>query len=456
MKKIFEWIVGADDHHMFWLNGLAGAGKSALAQSIAERCALEGTLAASFFFSREEPGRRTMKHFFATISYQLSSVTSIIDRPILEKSLKKNPSVLTQSLHDQLHALIIRPLDSFALSNSPMVIIVDALDECRDEDSAKELISLLAAAFHKHQFPLRFLFTSRPEPHILRIFTDPDIESITRSLALEEFDPQANVRTFLQCGFDEIYQKHLRLMHTVPQPWPLEDDLASLVRQSSGLFTYASTLLNFIDADEENPNLRLSSILAIERSPNTVDYAALDRLYKQIFSLSPYSSRTRLIIGTILLMFEPLPLDEIEHLLGLGNGDGWATLRGLNFVFILPNEHKKPVRVFHGSLHNFLTNPQRSTTYFINPSKYHFKIGRLCLELMTNNLRRDVGNIEDPLSNSDSHKLSCGYQCIDGALRYACRYWAEHLSLVYMDHDIFEDLICGNLHLGSYSIGSRH
>ncbi|KAF9254271.1 hypothetical protein L218DRAFT_886647, partial [Marasmius fiardii PR-910] len=50
-----------------WLRGSAGAGKSAIAQTVAERC--EGNrLVASFFFSRTDPARNTPKYLALAIA----------------------------------------------------------------------------------------------------------------------------------------------------------------------------------------------------------------------------------------------------------------------------------------------------------------------------------------------------------------------------------------------------
>lgn len=441
--KFSEWVLDSNEHQIFWVHGHAGAGKTALAQSIAERCAVNQWLAASFFFSRDVADRRTMKHFLPTIAYQLLDTVPSA-RAALRKAVKKRPSIFTQSFHDQLRALIINPLRSVPkqdLTDMMMVVVVDALDECGDQDSVQEAVLLIAKALQGARFPLRFFFTSRPEAHIRAIFEDPEVFPITRSLALEEFDPQANVRIFLEHGFRNIYRKHRRLMGGVRQPWPSKDDLDRLVRNSSGLFTYASTLLNFIDNDQEDPSRRLDAILGVERGSVRLQFAGLDRLYKQILSLSSFTGNTRLVVGTIILLFDPLPLEEIENLLHLERGMSWVALRGLNFIFIIPNEHRKPVRAFHASLHDFLTSPDRSAEYYINPRTHHAKITCHCFDLMARGLWRDVGNIENPLDADGSmRKRPCGREAVSGALRYACRYWAEHLSLVEFDEEILENL----------------
>ena len=67
-----KWIKWEEDLKAFimWVYGPAGAGKSAIAHTIAEMCE-ETILLASFFFSRNDPSRNTVKPLIATIAYQI-------------------------------------------------------------------------------------------------------------------------------------------------------------------------------------------------------------------------------------------------------------------------------------------------------------------------------------------------------------------------------------------------
>ncbi|KAG4427607.1 hypothetical protein IFR05_016910, partial [Cadophora sp. M221] len=52
LQEIYDWCDGHDKRCIFWLNGLAGTGKSTIARTIARRYSEQGHLGASFFFSR--------------------------------------------------------------------------------------------------------------------------------------------------------------------------------------------------------------------------------------------------------------------------------------------------------------------------------------------------------------------------------------------------------------------
>jgi len=72
ITKIAEWMNDDSDHPICWLSGPAGFGKSAIAQTIAERCAIDGTLAGSFFFLRDAGRRSEFIHFITTLAFQLT------------------------------------------------------------------------------------------------------------------------------------------------------------------------------------------------------------------------------------------------------------------------------------------------------------------------------------------------------------------------------------------------
>ena len=64
-----QWAEDPQDRHVFWLNGLAGTGKSTIAQTFAEMVANNSALGASFFCSRDYLDRKELKNTFPTLAY---------------------------------------------------------------------------------------------------------------------------------------------------------------------------------------------------------------------------------------------------------------------------------------------------------------------------------------------------------------------------------------------------
>ena len=60
LSQIESWLMDKQDKRVFWLNGIAGTGKSTIAQTFAEMSFADGKLGASFFYSRDFEDRSNL------------------------------------------------------------------------------------------------------------------------------------------------------------------------------------------------------------------------------------------------------------------------------------------------------------------------------------------------------------------------------------------------------------
>ena len=72
LTTIELWARDFDQSSVYWLNGLAGTGKSTIAKTIAERLFVDDQLGASFFCSRDFEDRRNLHFIFPTLATQLA------------------------------------------------------------------------------------------------------------------------------------------------------------------------------------------------------------------------------------------------------------------------------------------------------------------------------------------------------------------------------------------------
>jgi hypothetical protein len=79
--------------------------------------------------------------------------------------ISKNEKIASQSLSDQWRQLIHRPLLKLDGHNSQLyyILIIDALNECDNEDHIRTILQLLAKARLLTRVQLRVFLTSRPE-----------------------------------------------------------------------------------------------------------------------------------------------------------------------------------------------------------------------------------------------------------------------------------------------------
>lgn len=76
LHQIQDWAQQPDSKSIFWLNGVAGTGKSTISRTIVEWLDSQGhlravDLGASFFFKRGEGDRGSALRFFSTVVRQL-------------------------------------------------------------------------------------------------------------------------------------------------------------------------------------------------------------------------------------------------------------------------------------------------------------------------------------------------------------------------------------------------
>ncbi|TEB26520.1 hypothetical protein FA13DRAFT_1588325, partial [Coprinellus micaceus] len=155
-----------DRPHILWIYGYAGCGKSAISQAVAEQLALEGRLAASFFFFRGSGDRSKIFRFVNTLAHQLArarpDAAGVIEE--VARSDRGLLSVSSSSLVFQFRHLILEPIATIraSLRHSPVIIVLDGVDECEDKEEVAALIENLMAFFIKDPcFPLRFVVASR-------------------------------------------------------------------------------------------------------------------------------------------------------------------------------------------------------------------------------------------------------------------------------------------------------
>jgi hypothetical protein len=369
---------------MCWLSGPAGYGKSAISQAIAERYARENRLVGNFFFLRGAGDRSTIARLVPTLSNQLYHHVPAV-RASIQSAIENDPHVANHSPTHQFQTLIIEPIQVAGshLAQMKPIIVIDALDECDDKELMEEFIEAVIGAFKEnHGLPLRVLITSRVEEHIRGTLETPEACSVVHRLSLQDFDAHLDIRAFFQSCFSTIYKKNRPVMRNVLPPWPSESDLDSLVKKSGGSFIFAATLIDLIRKGSGLPQDNLSLALTVEDG--------LDPLYARILAEALPDDNFQRVIGTIMLLTEPLSITFLAHLLQLRSGDIVQTLLGLQSILMIPGDDDQAIRLFHTSLRDFLISPLRSGKFFISPPARHLVIAADCLRVIAVRPKEDI------------------------------------------------------------------
>ena len=137
------------DHLICWLNRPAGSGKLAVLQTVAELCDASRRLVVSFFFLRGAGDCSRITCLIPTLTYQLS-ISIPVTKPFIEHMLHADPLIVQQALHYQFQKLVIKPVLAVTDTNTtttPMIVFIDALNECDDKDLMAEFIKIVADAY---------------------------------------------------------------------------------------------------------------------------------------------------------------------------------------------------------------------------------------------------------------------------------------------------------------------
>lgn len=454
LARLGDWADNPNcDQPICWLSGLAGSGKSAVAQSIAEKYASQRRLAASFFFSRKEILRRKAHGFFPTLACQLLVFAPPI-RPALLDAFDADATIATKVLLEQARRLLQEPIASSPTSfPEPVLIVVDSLDECDDVKMASEIVHLLARIVHCCCWPLKVLFTSRAEPHIVQTFQHPELQSLIRSLHLQDFSADDDIRAYLRHSFKDIRTSMDTVSVAGNNPhllWPSEDEIEMVVQKAAGLFIFATTVVKCVGIDYNSPVTQLQVVLQVPQNSASAESALvhshLDMLYLDALRMIPGMEKVRLVLGSVVFAFWPLSTRGLNDLLWNFQFDASYIVKNLRSVLVISDsdiESDGAVHIYHTSFRDFLTSSQRSSQYFVDPIVFHSTLARACLELMLRHLTIDMCNLGDPftmnceIENLDQRrKLS-----IKEGVRYACRWFTHHLSQVPWDRTTDNNLV---------------
>ncbi|KAJ7598491.1 hypothetical protein C8J56DRAFT_848333 [Mycena floridula] len=390
-----KWALGGGNP-VCWLYGPAGAGKSTIAHTVAERSDMLGSLAVSYFFSRRYADRSNLAKFVPTIAFELSRRLPSLESAV-NKALKKDPRLFQQRLENQLASLveIINPILSAKAPSHPLVVVIDGLDEYNPEEGKIPLEHLVHALIDalagKLQF--RILLTSRPEAEITELL---ELIGPMYSVALQDFPAIDDVENYLIPQFGRIAQRR-----KLGADWPGRDTVHSLAEQSEGIFAYASTLVRFVDDKYGDPRRNLEIAKRMHKG--------LDSLYVQVLEDAQKYPNFQLVLAAVVMLRDHPAISAFPSLLGLDSlEDIRVALRGCLSVLILPNEPSQAIRLYHTSLQDFLTDPQRHQGRFFNYNMVHLQIFSCCTSLIMMPVEQPPGV-------------------------YASRHWAYHLCSLLAD-----------------------
>ncbi|KIL61551.1 hypothetical protein M378DRAFT_52585, partial [Amanita muscaria Koide BX008] len=448
LREMADWATDPDESRMYVLSGLAGIGKSTVAYTIASRAANPtlNLLGASFFFSRDEADRNNAKKFFTTIAYQLCVYDERFAKAIGDVLVtERGSAATTKDPQEQLQILILDPLRSIVQSRArPILVVVDALDEC-DEDDERHVVQGLSRLVR--ELPcFKVILTTRPQPHLDRFLCSQGGHKIFRLQDIEDMVVDGDIRRYLSHSLSlEAVQE--RYPH---RQWSASgEEIVSLVGSAGRLFIIASTAVRYIlDKSASNPAAQMQKLLhAFTRYLTPLK--DLDQFYTIILrNVVPENcdnadtvSRYQSVVGAIVFVQRPLPVSTLAQLINIDVVEIREVLDNLQSVILLGSDDVP--RIYHKSFPDYLTDQARCKDPHlrIDTRSCHIAIATRCFEIMDKGLKRNILGLGVParfMSNEDGLKEDeitdeQLQEKIPQQLRYASAYWGNHLEVANIE-----------------------
>ncbi|KAB5590276.1 Vegetative incompatibility protein HET-E-1 [Ceratobasidium theobromae] len=433
LLELDTWSCDPNAPNIYWMTGMAGTGKTTLASTFCETLKKQKQLGASFFCTHTTAECRDVGRIIPTITYQLARY-SLAFRSALCRILAGDPDISMGAISMQFESLLRDPILKVkdAIPEN-LVVVIDGLDECADSNSIRHFLEVLFR--RSTNLPLKFFVTSQPEMAIWQMTQSQSFRA-RPAFTLNEIE-----RSVVQADITLYLAEELAFMSLS------ESQVQNLAELSGNLFIYAATAVRYIRAGGgfATPSGRLSMILETN-SKSGKKRMDIDELYTIVLSAAledklehEENDLIRLVLWTTLCACEPVSVETLAALVGVSNSSlALAALQLLRSV-IYVSEDGNTVSTFHLSFPDFMFDRARSSLFFCDQPKYNQFLARRSFELMKDQLRFNICNLESSFVRDKNVKDldSRIKQFISPALSYACRFWSDHLQQVTAPEELF-------------------
>ncbi|CAE6474137.1 unnamed protein product, partial [Rhizoctonia solani] len=444
MSDLNNWARDSSGPSIFWMNGMAGTGKTTIACTFSEVLEQSKRLAASFFCTRTTVECRDVTRIIPTIAYQLARYCTPFQSSLCDV-LGEEPDLGSKHIRKQFERLLRDPLlQSAEAMPDNLVVIIDALDECEDHTGVQLILDLLFQ--HARAFPLKIYLTSRPEPEIYsRMVLHSHAREVIHLHDIEKSLVQADIALYLQAELTVLS--------------PSASEISELVQRAGALFIYAATLVRYIKSDERliDPHDRLMSVLDTVHE-TTKHHTEIDALYMAILKSALNEDRLEAkeknnrwaVLRTVLSAQEPISIETIAMLSGVKDSRRvLSAIKPLRSV-LHQSEQAGLVSTLHASFPDFMFSSERSGSYFCDTVEHSHALAERCFLAMQDQLRFNICSLEtsfipDAAVNRLEDRIK---EKLRPPLAYTCRYWGSHLELAPKSESLLKMLnqfICRRL-----------
>ena len=413
-EEIDDWVQNTKSPNVFLLLGGAGAGKSTISTTIAEEFRRKDSLGCHLFFLRGKSDPTTV---IRTIAHNLAVYNQNIAQCI-EDALKDKGELISATLDTQFNTFLYIPLHQSHINSRPILIVLDALDECGMQNTRRALITLFRDKLSTLPTNYRFLITGRPEEDISSLSHSSNF----RIVRLNDHDGTDDVHLYIDIELDKMRESR---MIDVEDELEFDNVKRKLGETADGLFIWASTAIRII---EDAKRGRVSKLKELAKGGSL----PLDDLYSvALRNALDWDDETKKlfsdIMGLILFGKEQMTDLKIDGILGMkgATSDILSCLRSL--IIYDPG---KPIRLHHTSFYDYLIKSStKNEAWYIDETESKRRIAEQCFVAMGRMLHFNMCRLESSyVANRDVVGLEGRVQnYIPKWLRYTCFNWSDHL-----------------------------
>jgi hypothetical protein len=429
VDESLAWVneSGGNGAKILLLTAVAGAGKSTIAHTVAQRCSQQGQLVSSFFFDRETEGRNNPSALFTTIAADLSRVDSRLAARITS-AIESERGLPLAPLSRQFEKLVLEPCQGCPIPG-PLVIVIDALDEGWNEDMIKifrDRAACLPKAF-------RIFLTSRMRPELDSLCRKAHVRSV--NLDIDAPENMQDIALFIPYKL-----KHVADEQDLGDDWPGEQLRSRFGARADGLFLWVATICDFL-LSRADPTQELIKLLSTLGGATTSAEAKMNKLYATILEAFNWDDDAFVIgyhrvMGTAIATKTPLTIsaqDELFHDEPVASDYVLRQLSPLLTGTSKGDHYFQPVRVLHQSLRDFLvigaTSSKNDANFKVVENKHSQDLAVMCLGILNRDLSEDIAGVgylaKDESVLPGVTAISDGQ--ISEALWYACQFWIDHV-----------------------------
>ncbi|KAG8775190.1 hypothetical protein FRC15_000715 [Serendipita sp. 397] len=423
LDEILEWALRpivegtSPSQNVYWLYGIPGIGKTAMANSICFRLHKQGQLGGGFFCRRDDPKMSDPKYVLPTLVCKLAETWGGYRKMVAER-LRKDPHLNQSSAGNELFLQLLSSLQNHP--PHPLVLVIDGFDECGDISRRRSILTTLLDASLRFNW-IRVVITSRQEEDIESTFSRPEYigHYSSKDLTTED-NKRKDINLFARSKFTSISGR---------DDWPGDDKLAQIVERSGGLFIYIETLWHLVQ-EELDRDQCLDQALSGE-SQDVL--SGLYDLYSTTINarIGRNKEAFRSVIGVIIEagQYQPLPDESVAQLIGVRTDVVTTLVNKLRSLLYRDTATNGGIRVRHLSIIEFLTGRNCPEEIKVDSKQVNRDMGGFCVRIMTQELRFNICRLESSfIPNRNIADLAPRIkQNISIALLYSCLYWSDHL-----------------------------